>query len=203
MIEKKRNLDKESQAEDDDKDQELKMEVQKHMKQMFFICESHCYTQSQQGHRDKEIRNDYIYSLMRLCQGTNHMTKEEMMLFKKRVHLKHNISQRQRQGGRANKSADNIRLQNQLGRRNQEADEETYLPPLTLEKFSDACKQVINDVENKPHKVVIHMFRLVFRHQDDRDLIPFSDVELLFTWFASYFQQGDMMMFKKELKNIC
>ena len=203
QLERKRNQDKDSQAEDDDKDQDLKVEVQKHMKQQFFICESHCYTQNQQGHRDQEIRNDYIYSLMRLCQGTNHMTKEEMMLFKKRVHLKHNIGQRQRQGGMVNKSADMIRLQNNLGGKSRDAEEETYLPPLTLDKFVDACKQVINDVENKPNKVVIHMFRLVFRHQDERDLIPFSDVELMFEWFASYFQQGDRMMFLKELKTIC
>jgi len=28
-------------------------------------------------------------------------------------------------------------------------------------------------------------------------------VELMFEWFASYFQQGDRMMFLKELKTIC
>ena len=37
------------------------------------------------------------------------MTKEEMMLFKKRVHLKHLGGPKQRQGGIVNRSADMIR----------------------------------------------------------------------------------------------
>lgn len=55
------------------------------------------------------MRNDQVFSLMRLCSGNNHMTKEECLLFLHRIHLQKKFSPEKRLANQ-NQSADAMNL---------------------------------------------------------------------------------------------
>ena len=75
----------------DQQEDELEIPQKEIIRQQFDRCEKH-WLQRAGGpdkNEDQLMRNDQVFSLMRLCSGNNHMTKEECLLFLHRIHLQH------------------------------------------------------------------------------------------------------------------
>ena len=93
-------------GDEDDNANELSKQQKKLIEEQFKRCEKHLQEQDDDNMGSQKLmRNDQIFSLMRLCSGNNHMTKEECLLFIHRIHLQNKGNL---QGGvdKVNRSAD-------------------------------------------------------------------------------------------------
>lgn len=67
-------------------DKNLNIDLQKHVIEAFLMCGS-----AQPGKKENKIgpvlRNDQIFSLIRLCGGSSSLSKDECFLFMKKIHV--------------------------------------------------------------------------------------------------------------------
>lgn len=68
-------------------DMKLNKEMQGHVIEQFLLCGSPDPRDTHSRRIGPIIRNEQIFSLIRLCAGSSHMTKEECFIFMKKIHV--------------------------------------------------------------------------------------------------------------------
>ena len=76
-------------------DKEMNMGLQKHVVMSFLQCNNPKGLASKnQQNRAAVIRNDQIFTLIRLCSGSTHLTQEECFLLMRKIHAMQMVEQR-------------------------------------------------------------------------------------------------------------
>lgn len=89
-------------------DKKLHRELQKHAIEAFLLCGAP--EEKNKGRVGPVLRNDQVFSLIRMCGGSTCLTKEECFILMKKVHVNQKVAVSQRPaGGPGNYSMDNAR----------------------------------------------------------------------------------------------
>ena len=166
-------------------DREINMQLKQHIVEAFMLLHNP-ESKAQKRHQAKTpiIRNDQIFTLIRLCAGAASLSREECYIFMKKIHVQQKVEQRNmaRAGAR---SADYARQ----GGNNP-------LAFIQLQNFTQAVEMVMNDVKLDPYILV---YKLLIFFYSGNETLSMPELKKFFARFETYFQGNDVQMFLKEV----
>mmetsp|Transcript_13312 Transcript_13312/g.22611 ORF Transcript_13312/g.22611 Transcript_13312/m.22611 type:complete len:299 (-) Transcript_13312:33-929(-) len=165
-------------------DKEMNMGLKRHITEAFLCCHNpKSKAQLQQENKALIIRNDQVFSLIRLCAGSQCLNREECFLLMKRVHVLQRVESK---AAHQNGNSQNVLRQ----QRNHP------MGFIQLKNFIKAIEMVMNDVRLDPY-VLTYKFFLTFYSGQEEILI--DDLKKFFIKFETYFQPQDIRLFLREV----
>lgn len=159
-------------------DKKLNSDLQKHVIESFLLCGN-----PQDGKIGPILRNDQIFSLIRLCGGSTCLTKEECFLLMKKIHVNQKVAASGRAGGvgPGQYSVDNADL---AGGENKADPAQMRLGMalghIQLHNFIRAIEMVMNDTKLDPYILVS---KLLTTYYSGFEKITYSDFKKFFVRF--------------------
>ena len=156
-------------------DKTLKRDLQKHVVEAFLLCGSPNPQDKGRNKIGPIIRNEQIFSLIRLCGGSTCLTKEECFIFMKKIHVNQKVAASGGKG-KGSQSMDNARRA--------AAPVQLSLAHIQLHNLIKAIEMVLNDVKLDPFILVS---KLLTTYYSGMEKIRFQDFKKFFIRFDSYF----------------
>ena len=145
----------------------MNKELEKHVVEAFLLCGSPNPQDKARNKIGPIIRNEQIFSLIRLCGGSTCLTKEECFIFMKKIHVNQKVAA---SGGRpGHLSMDNARRA--------AAPVQLSLAHIQLHNLLKAIEMVLNDVKLDPFILVS---KLLTTYYSGMEKIRFQDFKKFF-----------------------
>ena len=159
-------------------DNEVNLGLKKQIIESFLQCHNpDSKAQKNQKNGAPIIRNDLLFSLIRLCGGSKCLSQEECLILMKKVHI-------------------NQKIQNHQRSLDLEGPQNNPLAFIQLNNFIKAVEMVMNDTKLDPY---ILTYKLLLTFYSGQELINMTDFKKFFARFEFYFQGNDIRMFLKEV----
>ena len=162
-------------------DKKISTDLQKHVVEAFMLCD----------HKGPKgvLRNEQIFSLIRLCGGSTCLTKQECFILMKKIHVNQKVAVVPR--GPGQQSMDNAVSDSQAHKL------DTALGHIQLSNFIKAVEMVMNDTKLDPFILVSKLFTTYYSGMEK---VSFEDFKKFFVRFNSYFAESDTKLFLEEVR---
>jgi len=166
-------------------DKEMNLGLKKQVIEAFLqVNKPDSAAQKRQRNGAPIIRNDLIFSLIRLCGGSTCLGREECFILMKKIHLMQRVDQRSQN------------LMDRGSAREGVAPGNHPTAFFQLNNFIHAIEMVMNDVKLEPY-VLTH--KLLLTYYSGQEQVRMADIKKFFARFEQYFQPSDIQGFLKEV----